>query len=129
MQLKVSKIKEVVVDFRSRQEDHLPVAINNTEVQQVDSYKFLGVTSSTLTWKDHTNTIVMKALQRAFFEKKQLKKCGVSSKGLLRFYWAAVERIFSSATTVCRGGEAAEQGGAHRVRNHWVWGPIAYRNL
>ncbi len=81
LELNVSKTKELVVDFRKRHEDHLHLAINNTQAQRVDSHKFLGIIIlSTLRWKDSTSTTFKKAHQTLFFL-KQLKKCGVSSMG------------------------------------------------
>lgn len=46
LELKVSKTQELIVDFHRSCWDHLPLVISNNEIQQVDSYKFLGATSS-----------------------------------------------------------------------------------
>lgn len=109
LELNALKTKEVVIDFRRHKEDHLPLAINNIEVQRVDSYRFLGINiSSSLKWKDNTSTILKKAHQRLFFL-KQLKKCGVSSKGLLQFYRAAVESVLMFGITVWFGNVSAEE--------------------
>lgn len=100
LDLNILKTKEVIVDSRRKHKDPLPLVINNTEVQRADSHKFLGVNiSSTLKWKDNTDSVLKKSHQRLFFL-KQLKKCGVSRRGLLHFYGGAVESILSFAIIV-----------------------------
>ena len=41
--LNVNKTKEIIVDFRKQQREHLPIHINGTVVETVESFKFLGV--------------------------------------------------------------------------------------
>ena len=95
--------------FLTKHEDHPPFTINIIEVQRIHSFKFLGVTiMSTLKWKDNTCMILKKAHQRLLFL-KQLKKSGVSSKGLLQFYRAAVESILTYAVTVWFGNVTVEE--------------------
>ncbi len=62
LSLNVSKIKELIVDFRKR---HLlaytPLMISGTPVERVSSFKHLGVNiSEDLTWTTHIQTQVKK---------------------------------------------------------------------
>ena len=41
--LNVIKTKEMIVDYRKRRAEHAPIFIDRTEVEQVESFKFLGV--------------------------------------------------------------------------------------
>ncbi|KAI3374832.1 hypothetical protein L3Q82_021368, partial [Scortum barcoo] len=67
LQLNVSKTKELIVDFRRRQrEEHaLPISINGTTVERVNSFRFLGVhISEDLTWTHHTDFITKCTIER-----------------------------------------------------------------
>ena len=44
LNLNVTKTKEMVWDFRKHRSPFVPVTINNTGVEEVDSYKYLGLT-------------------------------------------------------------------------------------
>jgi hypothetical protein len=37
------KTKEMIVDYRKRRTEHNPILINRAVVEQVESFKFLGV--------------------------------------------------------------------------------------
>ena len=39
----VNKTKEMIVDFRKQQRVHPPIHIDETAVEKVESFKFLGV--------------------------------------------------------------------------------------
>ncbi|KAI3355190.1 hypothetical protein L3Q82_018046, partial [Scortum barcoo] len=71
LHLNISKIKELIVDFRRRQrEEHAPLSINGTMVERVNSFRFLWVhISEDLTWTHHTDFITKSARQRLFFRK------------------------------------------------------------
>ncbi|KAK3509648.1 hypothetical protein QTP70_008082 [Hemibagrus guttatus] len=63
--LKVSKTKELIVDFSTKQErNYQPLIINGTLVERVDSFRYLGVhIMQDLSWSGHVNTLVKKARQ------------------------------------------------------------------
>ncbi len=63
LSLNVSKNKELIVDFRKRQQQpYTPLMISGTPVERVSSFKFLGVNiSEDLTWTAHIQTQVKKA--------------------------------------------------------------------
>ncbi len=66
LSLNVSKTKELIVDFRKRQQrPYTPLMISWTPVERVSSFKYLGVNiSEDLTWTAHIQTQVKKARQR-----------------------------------------------------------------
>ncbi len=66
LSLNVSKTKELIVDFRKRQNrPYTPLMISGTPVERVSSFKYLGVNiSEDLTWTAHIQTQVKKARQR-----------------------------------------------------------------
>ncbi len=55
LSLNVSKTKELIVDFRKReQQPYTPLMISGTPVERVSSFKYLGVNiSEDLTWTAH----------------------------------------------------------------------------
>ncbi len=65
LSLNVSKIKELIVDFRKRQQrPYTPLMISGTPVERVSCFKYLGVNiSEDLTWTTHIQTQVKKARQ------------------------------------------------------------------
>ncbi len=60
--LSLSKTKELIVDFRKRQQrPYTPLMISGTPVERVSSFKYLGVNiSEDLTWTTHIQTQVKK---------------------------------------------------------------------
>ncbi len=60
LSLNVSKTKELIVDFRKRQQrPYSPLMISGTPVERVSSFKYLGVNiSEDLTWTTHIQTQV-----------------------------------------------------------------------
>ncbi|KAK7093340.1 hypothetical protein V1264_007114 [Littorina saxatilis] len=100
LDLNVTKTKEMVFDRRKKKTPLLPLTISGENVEQVDSFKFLGVTiSNDLSWAVHTDLSVKKAHQRLYFL-RQLRKFKVSSSIMSQFYRAAVESLLTSSITV-----------------------------
>ena len=59
--LNVSKTKEIVVDFRKSKSVPSTLIVNNSEVEIVDSFKFLGIhITSNLSWSLHTRYMCKK---------------------------------------------------------------------
>jgi hypothetical protein len=55
--LNVSKTKELVVDYRKQRAEHAPIHIDGAVVEQVESFKFLGVLiTKDLSWSKHTSS-------------------------------------------------------------------------
>ncbi len=66
--LNISKTKELIIDFRKMEEKTSEVYINGTEVEQVNSFRFLGISiTKNLSWSSHISTLVKKAQKRLYF--------------------------------------------------------------
>ncbi len=101
LSLNVSKTKELIVDFRKRQQQpYTPLMISGTPVERVSSFKYLGVNiSEDLTWTTHTQTQVKKARQR-LYHLRQLRKFRVSPAILKTFYSGAIESVLTQCISV-----------------------------
>jgi hypothetical protein len=65
LSLNVSKTKELIVDFRKRRAQHVPIHINWAVVERVKSFKLLSVhTTNKLSGSKHTKTVVKRARPR-----------------------------------------------------------------
>ena len=57
LSLKVIETKEMIVDYRKRRTEHAPILIVVAVVDQVESFKFLGVhITNKLSWSKHTSS-------------------------------------------------------------------------
>ena len=55
----------MIVDYRKRRTEHAPILIDWAAVEQVESFKFLGVhITNKLTWYKHTQTVVKRAQKK-----------------------------------------------------------------
>ena len=64
LSLIINKTKEMIVDFMKQQREHPPIHIDGTAVEEVESFKFLGVhVTDKLKWSTHTDSVVKKVLQ------------------------------------------------------------------
>ncbi len=101
LSLNVSKTKELIVDFRKRQQrTYTPLMISGTPVERVSSFKYLGVNiSEDLTWTTHIQTQVKKARQR-LYHLRQLRKFRVSPAILKTFYSGAIESVLTQCISV-----------------------------
>ncbi len=101
--LNASKTKELVIGFSRGRASHLPVTINSTVVEMVNSFKFLGVTiTNDLNWCLNTCIIVKKSLERLFFLRK-LKEFTFNWQILCNFYQCVIKSILSGSLTVWFG--------------------------
>ena len=82
--LNVNKTKRLIVDFRKKKaKTHTPVYISGAEVEQVNSFRFLGINiTENLSWTSRISTLVKKAQKRLYFLQK-LKKAKFPSQVLV----------------------------------------------
>ncbi len=107
LSLNVSKTKELIVDFRKRQQrSYTPLMISGNPVERVSSFKYLGVNiSEDLTWTTHIQTQVKKARQR-LYHLRQLRKFRVSPAILKTFYSGAIESVLTQCISVWYGNSS-----------------------
>ena len=64
----------MIVDYRKRRTEHIPILIDGAAVEQVESFKFLGVhINNKLEWSKHIKTILKRARQ-SLFPLRKLKR-------------------------------------------------------
>ncbi len=101
---KVSKTKELIVDFRKRQQrPYTLIMISRTPEERVSSFKYLGVNiSEDLTCTTNIQTQVKKARQR-LYHLRQLRKFRVSPAILKTLYLGAIESVPTQCISVWYG--------------------------
>ncbi|KAK3507985.1 hypothetical protein QTP70_009352 [Hemibagrus guttatus] len=94
--LNVSKTKELIVDFSTKQErNYQTPMINESPVERVDSFRYLGVhITQDLSWSCHINTVVKNARQR-LYNLRHLRDLRLPSKVLRNFYSCTIESILT----------------------------------
>ena len=93
LSLNVIKIKTIVVDYRKKRTEHAPILIDGAAVEQIESFKFLGVhITNKLTWSKHTKTDVKRERQSPF-RLRRLKRFAMGPQILKRFYSCTINRI------------------------------------
>ena len=81
------------MDNRKWRTEHTPILIYGAVVEQVESFKFLGVhINNKLEWSKHTKTVVKRARQ-SLFPLRKLKRFGMGPEILKRFYSCNIESI------------------------------------
>ena len=67
LSLNVMKPKEMIVDYRKRMTEHAPILIEGAVVEQVESFKFLGVyITNKLEWSKYTKTVVKRVRHKTY---------------------------------------------------------------
>ena len=91
LSLNVTKTKEMIVDYRKRRTEHAPILIDGAVLEQVESFKVLGVhITNKLEWSKHTKTVITRARQ-SLFPLRKLKRFGMGPQILKRFYSFNIE--------------------------------------
>ncbi|KAI5608749.1 gastrula zinc finger protein XlCGF28.1-like, partial [Silurus asotus] len=98
--LNVSKTKELIVDFSTKQErSYQPLNICGTPVERVDSFRYLGVhITQDLSWSCHINPLVKKARQR-LYHLRLLRDFKLPSQVLKTFYTCTIESVLTGSIT------------------------------
>ena len=101
MRLNPGKCKSMTVDFLHYNSCvPRPIAVGGSDIQQVSTFKLLGVhLSEDLTWAVHCDYIVKKA-NRRLYALRQLKKCKVPSADIVHIYCALIRTILEYASAV-----------------------------
>ena len=104
MKLNPKKCKDMIIDFlQYKPSNPNPLRIGPMELEQVQSYKLLGVyVSNNLTWDVHCNYIVKKANKR-LYAIRILKKCGLSTLDLIQVYCSIIRSILEYGAPVWSG--------------------------
>ena len=93
LQRNVNKTKEMVIDFRKKDTDIMPLKINDKIIDQVCTYKCLGITiDEKLHWSDHINNIKSKENKRLYFVRK-LGQFKVDRTLITLFYKFVIESV------------------------------------
>ena len=96
----------MIIDFRRIKHQIVNLEINGHLIEQVASYKYLGVTiDNKLTWSDHCQIAHKKAHQRLHYQKK-LRTFGINKKIIELFYNATVASLITFGIT-CWFGNAS----------------------
>ena len=84
LSLNVIKSKDMIEDYRKKRTEHAPILFDWAALEQVESFKFLGVyITKRLRWSKHTKKVMKRARQN-LFPIRRLKIFGMvlrSSKG------------------------------------------------
>ena len=98
LHLNVSKTKEMCIDFRRNRTVISPIVINGEPVEQVDSFKYLGVIlDETLSFTEHVTAVQKKSQQRLHVLRK-LRAFYVDPLLLLRLYRSIIEPLLTYCT-------------------------------
>ena len=106
----------MIVDYRKRRTEHAPSLIDGAVVEQVESFKFLGVhINNKLEWSKNTKTVVKRARQ-SLFPLRKLKRLGMDPEILKRFYSCNIESILTGCITAWYGNcTASDRKALQRV--------------
>jgi hypothetical protein len=106
----------MIVDYRKKRTVYSPILIDGAAVEQVDSFKFLGVhITNKLKWSKHTKTVVKRALQNPF-PLRRLKRFGMGPHILHFFYSCTIESILTGCITAWYGNcSASDRKALQRV--------------
>ena len=109
LELNTSKTKEMIIDFRKENSHVVPLLIDGSPIEIVDSFQFLGtIISSGLDWKVNVDSTLKKAQQGMYFL-RQLKKFGLRREILVQFYRAVIESMLCFSQTVWCGSTTKDQ--------------------
>ena len=106
LQLNTSKTKEMIVNFRRKTSHFTPVSIQGSNIEVVESYKFLGVhLNNNLNWTDNTHALYKKGQSRLHLLRR-LRSFGVCRTLLRTFYDSVVASAIHYAVVCWKGGSS-----------------------
>ena len=93
LHLNVSKTKEMIWDFRKSCLDSAPIKINNSEVEIVSAYKYLGlIIDDRLSFEQHVKSQIKKANKR-LYHIRAMRSIKVSPHIIAMFYNATIPSV------------------------------------
>ena len=100
--INTKKTEEII--FGAPPETHRsPITIHGESINQVCSYKYLGVViDHLLSWKDHIESLCMKTKQRIYFLRR-LRSFGASRRILLLFFTSVIMSVLQYCSTTWYG--------------------------
>ena len=108
LQLNVKKTKEIIFDFRLKQNNHESVLICNEVVERVNNYKYLGIIfDENLDWDLQSSKVCSKLNQRLFFLRK-LKQFNVDNTLLYLFFKSCIHSIYTFCV-IAWGGNCSKK--------------------
>ena len=95
LSLNTDKTKELIIDFRVKKDPIDPIFIDNKQIEQVDSYKYIGIiVDNKLNWDLQATSVYKKVNKRMYFLRK-LASFKVDSSLLSLFYNSVIQSIIS----------------------------------
>jgi hypothetical protein len=92
-------------------------------VEQVESFKFLGVhITNYLSWSKHTKTVVKRA-QQNLSPLRRLKRFGMGPQIFKKFYSCTIESILTGCIATCYGNCSVSDEG---TREGSVYSPVPH---
>ena len=117
LELNVSKTKEMISDFRKNKSALPPLSVKGQTVEQVASFKFLGLDiSNKLAWDVNTSEICKKAHHRLYFL-GQLKKFRITTPIMTQFYHYSHSQILFGMGVLPATTRKTQQGCKDRLQN------------
>ena len=99
LKLNIVKTKELIIDFRKNKNNADNVVINNTCVERVSTYKYLGVVfDDKLKWGDHIDSL-MKKLNSRMYCLRKMNDFNVRSEILTMFYKSVICGVWAYCLT------------------------------
>ena len=87
------KTKEMMIDFRTKDNEHEPIVIKNVSISRTDIYKYLGILiDDHLNWHEQCSNIISRNNQRLYFIRK-LQEFYIDTTIISLFYNSAMESI------------------------------------
>ena len=129
LSLNMIKKKEMIVDYRKKRTKHAAVFIDGAAVEQVESFKFLGVhITNKLTWSKNTKAVVKRARPN-LFPFRRLRRFGMGPQILKRFYSCTIESMLHHNhwlhhclvwQLLCLLPQGTTEGSANGLVHHWA---------
>ena len=93
LELDVQKTKEMIIDFQKSPAEHIPLCINNENVEIVKEYKYLGtIIDNSFNFNKNVDVIFKKTQSRMYFV-RQLIKLKINVKILNLFYSSILQSV------------------------------------